>query len=63
MSRKVATVAYAQSALAAARMLDLRGAPAVVALLEDLSRGTSFESAFHHRIAMSYDDFDRLVAR
>jgi tetratricopeptide (TPR) repeat protein len=58
-----ARVAYAHSADAVARMIDLRGAPAVVALLGDLARGAAFESAFQQRLAMSYADFERLVAR
>ena len=45
------------------RLIEQRGAPAVVALLEDLGRGATFASAFHQRIAMRYEDFAALVAR
>jgi hypothetical protein len=58
-----AYVAYAFSALAVRRMIDLRGASAVVSLLQDLARGAQFASAFHQRIAMRYDDFQAMVAR
>jgi tetratricopeptide (TPR) repeat protein len=56
-------IAYAHSAVAVQRMLDLRGAPAVVTLLQDLARGADFASAFHQRMALPYQDFDRMVAR
>jgi tetratricopeptide (TPR) repeat protein len=58
-----ASVAYALSARAARRMIELRGAPAVVTLLQDLSRGAEFANAFHQRMAMRYEDFQALVAR
>ena len=54
-----ASIAYAQSAVAVDRMLDLRGAPAVVLLLKDLAKGVQFESAFHRRIGVWYDEFVR----
>lgn len=44
-------------------MLQLRGAPAVVTLLQDIGRGIPFASAFQQRIAMRYDDFQLMVAR
>jgi hypothetical protein len=44
-------------------MLDLRGAPAVVALLQDLAHGAEFAPAFQQRIFMRYEDFETLVAR
>jgi hypothetical protein len=56
-------VAYAHSTEAVRRMIDLRGAPAVVALLQDLARGSEFAAAFQQRMAMSYADFDRMVGR
>ena len=62
-SRRDAEIAYASSARAVRRLIEQRGAPAVVALLEDLSRGAPFASAFHQRIAMRYEDFAALVAR
>ena len=56
-------LAYAYSTRAVRRMLDLRGAPAVVMLLQDLSRGAEFPFAFQQRIFMRYEDFEALVAR
>ena len=47
-------VAYAESAVAVRRMLDLRGAPAIVALLGDLAGGVEFAAAFQQRMAMTY---------
>jgi tetratricopeptide (TPR) repeat protein len=62
-SRRDAETAYASAARAVRRLIEQRGAPAVVALLEDLARGAPFASAFHQRIAMRYEDFAALVAR
>lgn len=56
-----ASVAYAHSALAVDRMISLRGASAVVLLLKDLAQGAAFDPAFHRRIAVRYDEFDRMV--
>jgi tetratricopeptide (TPR) repeat protein len=50
-------LAYAQSAIAVQRMLDLRGAPALVTLLQALGRGAAFESAFQQSVYMRYEDF------
>jgi tetratricopeptide (TPR) repeat protein len=63
LSGPEAQAAYALSAVAVRRMVLLRGAPAVVTLLQDLGRGTSFEAAFYQRMAMRYDEFQALVAR
>ena len=63
LSSTDATVAYALGASAVGRMIDLRGAPAIVALLQDLREGTPFATAFQQRIFMSYDDFQAMVAR
>ena len=57
------SLAYAQSALAVDKLLSLRGAPALVLLLEDLGRGTRFESAFRQRIGMRYEEFERMASR
>ncbi len=62
-SRRDAEIAYASAARAVRRLIEQRGAAAVVALLEDLARGAPFASAFHHRIAMRYEDFAALAAR
>ena len=56
-----ASIAYAHSALAVDRMIGLRGASAVVLLLKDLAQGAAFDSAFHQRIAVRYDEFDRMA--
>jgi hypothetical protein len=55
--------AYAQSASAVQRLLQLRGAPAVVSLLQGLKRGTPFESAFQSAVGMRFEDFEGMVAR
>ena len=60
-SGEAVRVAYAQSAAAVKRMIDLRGAPAVVALLQDLAGGASFAPAFHQRLAMRYEDFQAMI--
>jgi tetratricopeptide (TPR) repeat protein len=62
-SRQDAEVAYASSARAVRRLIEQCGTAAVVALLQDLSRGAPFASAFHHRLAMRYEDFAARVAR
>jgi tetratricopeptide (TPR) repeat protein len=63
LDKRHAEIAYASAARAARRLLERRGAAAVVALLEDLARGAAFASAFQQRIAMRYDEFAALVAR
>ena len=63
LSAADAEVAYASSARAVRRLIEQRGVAALVALLEDLARGTPFASAFQERIAMRYEDFVALVAR
>lgn len=54
-------IAYAESAVAVRRMMDLRGAASVMALLEALRQGVPFESAFHQHMAMRYEDFRRML--
>lgn len=63
LSRRDAEIAYASAARAVRRLIEQRGSAAVVALLEDLARGTPFAGAFHQRIAMRYEDFAALVDR
>jgi tetratricopeptide (TPR) repeat protein len=63
LSTREAELAYASAARAVRRLIEQRGAPALVALLEDLARGAPFDQAFHARIAMRYEDFAALVAR
>jgi tetratricopeptide (TPR) repeat protein len=63
-SRRDAEIAYASAARAVQRLVDRQsGTAAIVALLEDLGRGAPFASAFHRRVAMSYENFAALVAR
>jgi tetratricopeptide (TPR) repeat protein len=52
-----ATLAYAASARAARRLLDDAGGFAVANLLRDLGTGIPFESAFAHRMQMSFAAF------
>jgi len=61
LSRRDAEVAYASSARAVRRLLDQHGAPALVALLQDLARGETFDRAFQLRIAMRYEEFAALL--
>ena len=56
-------LAYAQSAFAVRKMFDLRGAQAVVALLQGLGRGIRFDRAFETTIFMRYEDFVSTLAR
>lgn len=63
LPRREAEIAYASAARAVRLLIEQHGAPAVVALLEDLARGASFDSAFQRRIAMRYEDFAALAAR
>ena len=62
-SPRDAELAYAASARAVRLLIEQHGVIAVVALLEDLSRGTPFAEAFRQRIAMPYADFAALAAR
>jgi tetratricopeptide (TPR) repeat protein len=63
LSTRDAEIAYASAARAVRRLIEQRGAPALVALLEDLGRGAPFDRAFHERLAMRYEDFAALVQR
>lgn len=58
-----AHVAYALSAKAVRRMMDLRSAAGVVTLLQDLGRGMAFTTAFQQNIGVRYEDFQALMAR
>ena len=53
-----AQLAYAASAVAARRLLDEAGGPAVTNLLRDLGDGVDFEQAFHRRIQKSLAEFE-----
>jgi tetratricopeptide (TPR) repeat protein len=59
LSREDARLAYASAARAVRRIIEQRGAAALVSLLQDLGRGTPFVRAFEHRLAMRYDAFAR----
>lgn len=63
MTSAQARVAYALSAHAVHRIIELRGASAVVMLLQAIGRGVPFSTAFYQCVAMPYDDFQALVAR
>ena len=60
---EMARLAYAESAVAARAMLDARGPSAVVMLLRDLGSGAAFDTAFHQRIGVRYQEFQDAVAR
>ena len=57
------SLAYAQSASAVQRMIQLRGAPAVVSLLRGLKNDAPFETAFQSALGMRFQDFEGMVAR
>ena len=63
LSAEEARSAYARSRVAVGKMIQLRGASAVVTLLQDLGRGVPFANAFNQRIAMRYEDFQAMVDR
>jgi tetratricopeptide (TPR) repeat protein len=58
-----ASLAYAQSAFAVRKMVDLRGISAVVSLLQAIARGVPFATAFQQSISMRYEDFSSMVER
>jgi len=63
LSGEDAQVAYALSAKAVRRMMELRSPAAVVTLLQDLARGAAFATAFHQHIGMRYEDFQVMMSR
>jgi tetratricopeptide (TPR) repeat protein len=52
-----AQLAYATSALAAQRLLEIAGGTAITNLLRDLGEDVEFETAFEHRIQQSFAEF------
>lgn len=52
-----ARLAYAQSAVAARSVIDHAGAAAVVAILQDIAAGSTFEAALERRLFLSYEAF------
>lgn len=57
LSGRDARLAYAQSATAVQKLIDLAGTPALVSLLQDLARGDDIESAFERRALVPYEAF------
>ena len=53
-----AVYAYAASAVAARRLLDEAGGPAVANLLRDLGDGVEFDAAFQRRIQKTLAEFE-----
>jgi len=58
-----ARLAYAYSAHAVQRIIELRGVYAVVGLLRDLARGVDFNTAFGKNAQMRYEEFDAMIRR
>jgi tetratricopeptide (TPR) repeat protein len=58
-----AQLAYAYSTYAVRRIMQLRGANAIVGLLRDLARGVDFRTAFGKHVEMRYEDFDAMIRR
>ncbi len=52
-----ARMAYAQSGAAVRALLEQAGAPAVIALLQDIGRGDDFDAAFERRMLTTYASF------
>ncbi len=58
LNARQAGLAYAESAAAVQKLLDIRGAPAIVALLRAVAEGVAFETAFHQNVAIRLEDFE-----
>ena len=58
-----ARLAYAYSTYAVHRIMQLRGADAMVGLLRDLAGGTEFRTAFGKHVEMRYEEFDAMLRR
>lgn len=56
-------LAYAQSAHAVRRLIQLRGGAAVVTLLRGLKEGEAFEAAFQSALGIRFEEFDAMVTR
>jgi tetratricopeptide (TPR) repeat protein len=63
LSREDAEIAYASAARAVRRLLEQRGASAVVALLQDLAQGRTFAAAFRQRTDVPYEFFAETATR
>ena len=62
-SARDADNAYALSARAVRRLLEQHGPAPIVAMLQDLARGTPFARAFQERLGVQYDDFASSVSQ
>lgn len=63
LSVRDAEIAYASSARAVRRLIEQHGLAVLVAVIEDLGRGATFEDAFQQRTGIRYEDFAASVAR
>ena len=59
LDTKAAKLAYAQSAVAVQLLLQEAGASAIVGILTEIGRGTSFHEAFQRHTGMSYEEFQK----
>jgi len=59
MTAPQVTLAYAESAVAARRILELGGPMAIYNLLSDLASGLSFDEAFARAALLRYDEFKK----
>ncbi len=62
LTGREAGLAYAQSALAVQKMMEMAGTAGVMALVADLGQGVPLEEAFERRLLMSYADFTAQLA-
>jgi hypothetical protein len=59
LSAAEATLAYAQSAVAAGALLDQAGTAAIVSLLTDIGAGAPFRTAFGRHVPVAYAEFQK----
>lgn len=59
MSSDAAALAYAHSAAAVKRLLEIAGPPAIVGILADIARGLAFAEAFERNVNISYAEFQK----
>jgi tetratricopeptide (TPR) repeat protein len=62
LTTKEATLAYAQSAVAASALIEQAGAPALVNLLTDIGSGVPFAAAFERHVLMPFAEFQKRLA-
>lgn len=63
LSSVEAGAAYAQSAVAVKKLMELRSPSAVMNLLQAIGRGVPFETAFQQSVFMPYQDFSSLMSQ